>query len=77
MRDLFVAWFMIDEPLSHPVLLYATERSASEDQSSLEVLERVYQGGKDMAKHYRIYRTIHIGTYLAYLSVLNTCIQGD
>ena len=71
--NLFVAWFLVDEPC-YPVLLYVG--SIQEKESSLPLLQRVRESGEEMAKQYRIYKTVHVGTYSAYLSILLKCIHS-
>ena len=68
--DVLVTWFMAGDP-SYPVLLYAGNSNATE---ILDEAQRVRKVSEKIAKQYRIYHTVHVGTYLAYLSVLGNCL---
>ena len=59
---------------SYPVLLYAGNRDVTE---ILGEAQRVREVSELVAKQCRIYQTVHIGTYIAYLSVLGNCLIGQ
>ena len=75
MDDCIAGWFMIDEPLL-PVLLYTRRLNDEEKRGSThEIISTVYKQSKKIAEKHGVYQTVHIGTYFAYLSVLNNCLK--
>ena len=75
MNEWFAGWFLIDDPM-YPVLLYVARRDAGE--CPLSVAGAVREIAVKIARKHGIDRSVHVGPYLAYVSILNACRKpGD
>jgi hypothetical protein len=68
--NILVGWVMAGDP-SYPVLLYAGNRDSTK---FLDEAQRVREVSEGIARQCKIYQTVHVGTYIAYLSVLGNCL---
>jgi hypothetical protein len=77
MNDCIAGWFMVDEP-HLPVLLYTRRLSDEEKRgATLDIISTVYEQSKKIAEKHGIYRSVHVGTYFAYLSILTGCLMDS
>ena len=71
--NILVSWFMVDTP-PRPILLYT---GSAYKGSVLEEAQKGYEMSQKIATQQNVHRTIHVGTYTAYLSLLGACLSAS